>query len=85
MVARIITGAHYGLKDWLVQRITALIMAVYAVLFTAAVGPAATLAGIARVANWSVAVLGVGMFTALTVRFARNLARLARVEPQVRP
>ena len=37
MVARIITGAHYGLKDWLVQRITALIMAVYAVLFTAAV------------------------------------------------
>ena len=37
MVARIITGAHYGLKDWLVQRVTALIMAVYAVLFTAAV------------------------------------------------
>ena len=33
MVARIITGAHYGLKDWLVQRVTALIMAVYVVLF----------------------------------------------------
>ena len=37
MVARVITGAHYGLKDWLVQRVTALIMAVYAVLFVASV------------------------------------------------
>ena len=36
MVARIITGAHYGLKDWLVQRVTALIMAVYVVLFVGA-------------------------------------------------
>ena len=32
MVTRVITGAHYGLKDWLVQRVTALVMAVYAVL-----------------------------------------------------
>ncbi len=37
MVARVITGAHYGLKDWLVQRVTALIMAVYTVLFVATV------------------------------------------------
>ena len=29
MVNRIVTGAHYGLKDWLVQRITAVVMAVY--------------------------------------------------------
>jgi succinate dehydrogenase / fumarate reductase membrane anchor subunit len=36
MVARVITGAHYGLKDWLVQRVTALIMAVYVVLFVGA-------------------------------------------------
>lgn len=35
MVARIVTGAHYGLRDWLVQRVTALVMAVYAVLFVA--------------------------------------------------
>ena len=35
MVARVITGAHYGLKDWLVQRVTALIMAVYAALLVA--------------------------------------------------
>ena len=30
---RAITGAHYGLKDWLVQRVTALVMAVYVVVF----------------------------------------------------
>ena len=29
MVNRIVVGAHYGLKDWLVQRITAVIMAAY--------------------------------------------------------
>ena len=33
MVKRIVTGAHYGLKDWLAQRITALVMAVYVVAF----------------------------------------------------
>ena len=30
MVERIVTGAHYGLRDWLVQRITAVVMALYA-------------------------------------------------------
>jgi succinate dehydrogenase / fumarate reductase, membrane anchor subunit len=29
---RIVTGARYGLKDWLAQRITAAIMAVYTVI-----------------------------------------------------
>jgi succinate dehydrogenase / fumarate reductase membrane anchor subunit len=29
MVNRIVTGAHYGLRDWLVQRVTALVMAIY--------------------------------------------------------
>ena len=29
MVNRIFTGAHYGLRDWLLQRITAMVMAVY--------------------------------------------------------
>jgi succinate dehydrogenase / fumarate reductase, membrane anchor subunit len=29
MVNRIVTGAHYGLRDWLVQRVTAAVMAVY--------------------------------------------------------
>ena len=29
MVNRVVTGAHYGLRDWLMQRITALVMATY--------------------------------------------------------
>ena len=29
---RLVVGAHYGLRDWLAQRITALIMAVYSVI-----------------------------------------------------
>jgi succinate dehydrogenase / fumarate reductase membrane anchor subunit len=34
MVNRVVTGAHYGLRDWLAQRITAVIMAAYtAVIF----------------------------------------------------
>ncbi len=32
MTDRIVTGAHYGLRDWLAQRITAGIMAVYSVI-----------------------------------------------------
>lgn len=29
---RVVVGAHYGLRDWLAQRITAVIMAVYSVI-----------------------------------------------------
>ena len=32
MVARIIVGAHYGWKDWLAQRATAAVMALYTLL-----------------------------------------------------
>ena len=32
MVNRIVTGAHYGLRDWLIQRVTAVVMAVYVVV-----------------------------------------------------
>ena len=31
MVNRMVVGAHYGLRDWLIQRITAVVMAVYSV------------------------------------------------------
>jgi len=31
MVNRVVTGAHYGLRDWLLQRITAVVMVVYLV------------------------------------------------------
>jgi succinate dehydrogenase / fumarate reductase membrane anchor subunit len=35
MVNRVITGAHYGLRDWLAQRITAVVMAVYTLIVAA--------------------------------------------------
>lgn len=35
MVDRIVTGAHYGLRDWLIQRVSAVIMALYALFITA--------------------------------------------------
>lgn len=31
MVNRVVVGAHYGLSDWLAQRISAVVMAVYSV------------------------------------------------------
>jgi len=35
LVERVVTGAHYGLRDWLAQRVTAAIMAVYTVILLA--------------------------------------------------
>ena len=32
MVRRVVVGAHYGLKDWLAQRVTAVVMATFTVL-----------------------------------------------------
>jgi len=32
VINRIVVGAHYGLKDWIIQRATAVIMAVYSVI-----------------------------------------------------
>jgi succinate dehydrogenase / fumarate reductase membrane anchor subunit len=36
VTGRIVTGARYGLRDWLAQRITAVVMAVYTVIVLAA-------------------------------------------------
>ena len=33
MVKRVVVGAHYGLRDWLAQRVTAVVMVVYTVVF----------------------------------------------------
>jgi succinate dehydrogenase / fumarate reductase membrane anchor subunit len=33
---RLVVGAHYGFRDWLAQRITAVVMAVYTVILLAA-------------------------------------------------
>ena len=31
---RLVVGAHYGLRDWIAQRLTAVILAAYALFFT---------------------------------------------------
>jgi succinate dehydrogenase / fumarate reductase membrane anchor subunit len=36
VVNRVVVGAHYGLRGWLVQRISAVFMAVYVIIFLAA-------------------------------------------------
>lgn len=36
MVKRVVVGAHYGLTDWLAQRVTAVVMVVYTVIFLVA-------------------------------------------------
>ncbi|AYH44335.1 succinate dehydrogenase, hydrophobic membrane anchor protein [Azoarcus sp. DN11] len=36
MVKRIVVGAHYGLRDWIAQRATALFMVIFTILFAAA-------------------------------------------------
>lgn len=35
MVKRTLVGAHYGLRDWVVQRVTAVVMALYTVALIA--------------------------------------------------
>lgn len=35
MVKRVVTGAHYGLRDWLAQRVTAVVMVVFILLLAA--------------------------------------------------
>lgn len=35
MVDRIASGAHYGVRDWLAQRVTAVVMALYSVFMVA--------------------------------------------------
>jgi succinate dehydrogenase / fumarate reductase membrane anchor subunit len=32
MVNRVVVGAHYGLRDWLAQRVSAAVMAVYSII-----------------------------------------------------
>ena len=32
MLNRIVTGAHYGLRDWLIQRVTAVVMVLFVLL-----------------------------------------------------
>ena len=43
-MTRVIVGAHYGLKDWLAQRVTAVVMLVYTIAFLLALGGPVTYA-----------------------------------------
>lgn len=36
MVSRVVVGAHYGLRGWLAQRISAIVMALYTLVFVVA-------------------------------------------------
>ena len=51
MVKREVVGAHYGLRDWLAQRVTAVIMIVYTVIIVS------TLAGLPQMDYWQWKVL----------------------------
>jgi succinate dehydrogenase / fumarate reductase membrane anchor subunit len=47
MVKRIVVGAHYGLRDWLVQRVTAVILTLFTLILVVAIAlqPTAGYAG----------------------------------------
>jgi succinate dehydrogenase / fumarate reductase membrane anchor subunit len=38
VVKRVVVGAHYGLKDWLAQRLTAVAMVIYTLVLLAVIG-----------------------------------------------
>jgi len=46
MVKREVVGAHYGLRDWLAQRVTAVVMAIYTVLILSVI------AGLPKMDYW---------------------------------
>ena len=51
MVKREVVGAHYGLRDWIAQRVTAVIMVVYTVIILS------TVAGLPKMDYWQWLVL----------------------------
>lgn len=63
MVRRQTVGAHYGLRDWLAQRVTAVIMIVYTVIMLS------TLAGLPQMDYWKWKV----MWQTALVRYATVL------------
>jgi succinate dehydrogenase / fumarate reductase, membrane anchor subunit len=67
-VKRVVVGAHYGMRDWLAQRLTAVVMVVYTfgALAYFASGPALTHAG------WK-ALFAKGWVRVATLLFAASL------------
>jgi len=64
---RLVVGAHYGLRDWLAQRITAIIMVVYTVILLAAL----FLASDFSYAGWA------GLFAPMWMKVATFVTLLA--------
>ncbi len=69
MVNRVITGAHYGMRDWLAQRITAVIMAAYSLIVVVVV----TLNSPLKYEGWK-ALFSQGAMRVATLIFALSLA-----------
>ena len=69
MVKRIVVGAHFGLKDWLIQRVTAMVMAAY----TLVLGFALLLSPGINQAGWRSLMAG-GLMRFLTFLFIISLA-----------
>ena len=69
MVNRVITGAHYGMRDWLAQRVTAAIMAVYTLIVAVIVLMNTPL----KYAGWQ-ALFAQGWMRVATLIFAFRLA-----------
>ena len=69
MVNRVIVGAHYGTRDWLAQRVTAAVMAVYVVIVLALVASRAPF----TYESWK-ALFAQGWMRVTTLLFALSLA-----------
>lgn len=65
---RIVVGAHYGLKDWLAQRVTAVVMAVYTIFIISAIAGGA----ISSAESWH-AFMGHGATRIASLLFAISL------------
>ena len=69
VVDRVVVGAHYGLRDWLAQRVTAAIMAVYTVIVLVVLLTSAPI----RYAVWA-DLFSQGWMRVATLLFAASLA-----------
>ena len=66
---RVVVGAHYGLRDWLAQRITAVVMVAYTLILMLALAP-----GPARgFAEWK-GLFATGWMRVSTLLFGASLA-----------
>jgi succinate dehydrogenase / fumarate reductase membrane anchor subunit len=71
VVSRVLVGAHYGLKDWLAQRVTAIAMLAYTLVFTL-VFPLSLARGPMTYASWK-ALFAQGWMRAATFVFVASV------------